>query len=837
MPAPGQKREQYPYRVTMALRKAFSLYDTPTTIFQKFIGYFRHADKTTLPDNTLTYPSQNCFIPMKDKIVPRLGSTLLGAAYTANKNWPIIGHKKLYITAGGFSTEVRVTQSNDYNQNDIIEIFYPNPLTGVSQWYKISYYVWGLVPSTYSNWSSVFPGVHRYYMDDWFDTNVNPSKSFNIPRLIWTNGNPFIYSWSGGIAPIIDIYQSGTSYYLTTSYGSMVYAPLSGTAWIRGELVTGGTSGANAFVASTAVVNSFSVMKLIHVNGTFVYNESITGGTSGAVATVTSFTPPPTTWASLGFIDNASSGENSQIVINGTLFVVSTSFNTNSWLLASGTPPGINVGDVAFTVPRADKTSAPIDVCRNNQNYMFYGNSNSRNYYMANAFGHDSVQTVSSSNALLNNLVVSGTYTGSGSHTYKVLITTAGAPDQFQWQIDGATPIATGVSVTGSAQTLSNGISVTFGTTTGHLVGDYWLITVNQAVNSTTVPAWANFYYSTPARLPGEGYIYQLPSNFWAMEPQESQMYVNTQYGEWGYIETKLASNLLTESVVYTPLKQTSSSKVLYPYLIGHLDNSLIYISNNKKLDQISRQKFLELPQIGNLSNLVQLDFDELSFTNGSVEYWDKKFWMTSPIEGKMLCYDTLQKYWQPPQVIPQNGILSVVGNSLISHSNLLNQSFTLFNSIQNGDNGSAYTVVARTAYDSSGNRWGKKFSNTSFIEGYVDNAPDMYMNIYIDINGSSGIRSHLVKPVIDATPTTAPLGQGALGEHPLGSDVFDINTHFFEIDKSSIPISMQWRFLAMEMAVTALRHSYVWLTMGVNHAVDSAGNNELINKPTISTN
>lgn len=826
---PTVPKPQYPYRVTVKLRAAFTLSSEPVTLAQKFGGYLNHADPTTTAFNMLSAPSQNCFIPMKDMVVPRLGSEVIGVV--ATESWPIVGHKKRFTTAGGISMEVRVTKSNDYTQNDIIEVLYPNPLTGIPQWYKISYKMWNLIANTLSDWTSVVPGPHEYYMDDWFDTDTDPSQSVNSPRLIWTNGLPFIYSWLGAAAPIIDIYNVGTSYYLTTSYGQIVYSPFTPTAWIRGEIVKGATSGAQALVAGISIVNSMSVMNLIHVSGVFQWDELIEGVASGAIGTVTNYTPPENTWSSLGF--TALGNESPYINIDGNAYNISNSFDTNSLLLSSSTTPPINVGDVAFSIIRADTVTTPLDVCRNNQNYMFYGNWKSRNFYMSNAFSHDAEAIITNDDAVLDDLSVSQTITGSGYHYYEILITSSGTPDHFQWSIDGGTP-TTGVAITGAAQTLTSGansIIVTFSDTTGHTIGDTWTISVVPKVAN----AWANFYYSLP-RLPGEGYIFQLPSNFWAMEPQEALMYVNTTYGEWGTITSTLAANLLTETVVYAPLKQSPASKVLYPYLIGHLDNSLVFLNDTKKLDMIQRMKFVQLPQIGNLSNAVQNDFESLSFIGGSVEFHNKRWHITSPNEKKMLVWDDLQKYWQPPQVFPEAGILSVYNEQLIAHSNVRNQTNILFTGT-NGDNGSPYTVIARTSYDSGGDRWGKKVSNASFIEGYVTGKPNITMNVYLDINGSSGVRSHLVEPITDEYEDSAPIGEGYNGQHQLGSDSAMQYPHFYEIYRSQKPVLMNYRFLAIEAIATELNHSYSYLSLGVNKINSVLGNNDITRKKVISRN
>lgn len=835
---PAQGDNPYPYRVTQAIRKAFTLNSaSPASLAQRFVGYLNHADPTTIPINALTYPSQNGFIPMKDKFVPRLGSTLLGQAYTANKNWPIIGHKKRFTTAGGFSLEVRVTQSDDPNLQDIIEVLYPNPTTGVLQWYTISTGVWQPTLRTLSPWNAISPGVHRYYMDDWFDTNLNPSESLNASRLIWVNGLSYAFSWLGGIAPIVSVDGTPASapWFLTVAFGTIAYRVLFPGSYTVGESVFGSISGASGIVVvSGIVVGGHETMTIRNISATpFLAGESLTGSTSGYATTIIYYTPPANTWASLGFLDPTISGESSFININGIGYTVISGWNTDTLTMAITAGAIPNVGDVAFSYPRADATPVPMDVCRQNQNYMFYGYWKSRRLFMSNAFSHDATATITNAQSSLDNLLVSGSFNSTGFNTYTILVTGTGTPDTYQWSYNGAAP-TTGVSMTNTAHLLSNGISVTFPETTGHTIGDTWTISVNQAVTN----AWINFYYSTPARLPGEGYIYQLPSNFWAMEPQEDVMYINTDYGEWGTVQSTIAANLLTETVTYTPLKHAAASKVIFPYMISHMDNSLIFVTNNKKLDMIQRMKFLELPQIGNLSNPVQNDFEASSFDTGSsMEYHDKKLWINSAPEGRMLCYDELQKYWQPPQVIPENGILSVVENTLISHSNLRDQTFTLFNSNTQGDNGNNYEVIMRTGYDSGGDRYGKKASNTSFVEGYVSGNPTMNMNLFIDINGSTGIRSHVINPITVESQDAAPIGEGYLGETQLGSDLYNPYPHFYEIDRNSLPIIMNYRFLQYELNCTAKEHSYSWLNIGVNRVVSTIGNNDITDTPEISPN
>lgn len=74
----------------------------------------------------------------------------------------------------------------------------------------------------------------------------------------------------------------------------------------------------------------------------------------------------------------------------------------------------------------------------------------------------------------LDDLTTSGTYSGGSLHRYIVEIDATGTPDSFKWSQNDGQSWVNGVSITGSPQPLSNGISVDFGVTTGHTVGERW---------------------------------------------------------------------------------------------------------------------------------------------------------------------------------------------------------------------------------------------------------------------------------------------------------------------------------------------------------------------------
>jgi len=76
----------------------------------------------------------------------------------------------------------------------------------------------------------------------------------------------------------------------------------------------------------------------------------------------------------------------------------------------------------------------------------------------------------------LNDMTVGGSFTYTDAPlAYVVEIQSVGATDTFRWSDDGGvTWDATNVAITGAAQNLNNGVTVTFGAKTGHTVGSRW---------------------------------------------------------------------------------------------------------------------------------------------------------------------------------------------------------------------------------------------------------------------------------------------------------------------------------------------------------------------------
>ena len=89
-------------------------------------------------------------------------------------------------------------------------------------------------------------------------------------------------------------------------------------------------------------------------------------------------------------------------------------------------------------------------------------------------------------NGDMRDVTTGGTYTGTGDIMYLVEIDDA--TPTFKWSDDDGATYTTGVAITGAAQTLSNGVTITFANTTGHTLADAWEFLATDDTGKTSLP-------------------------------------------------------------------------------------------------------------------------------------------------------------------------------------------------------------------------------------------------------------------------------------------------------------------------------------------------------------
>lgn len=403
--------------------------------------------------------------------------------------------------------------------------------------------------------------------------------------------------------------------------------------------------------------------------------------------------------------------------------------------------------------------------------------------------------------------------------TYRLSIQQkAEGPDTFSWSKDGDQEDSE-VAITGGVQTLSDGVTIEFVETSGHDRGDKWTIKAFPEITD----GYKNFSFSTPDRLPIEGNVINLDSNFWAMQPQESAMYINGSAGEY-YEVTQNDIGLTTDR-----LKSEPQFKALYPYLLGYMENDLATIVQEKSFNTIGRKQFLELPQMSTISDEVKLLFETADWEDADIVYGKSKTFFTLPKEGIVIVYDNYMKYFHSPMEFPRRvSSISFIDNKAVGHSYERNESYELFTDELN-DLGE-YNIESKivTPYFDEGQRFNQKSTSAIAFDGYMIGSPELQWLVNAGVGGCEGKPSGTINPIVCLPEDTASLGKSSLGFHGLGNSPTDVIPHF-KYGKTFAPTKYYLRNIELTCSSPEQRWSIV--SMGISVLEDRINNNNLFNK------
>jgi len=93
----------------------------------------------------------------------------------------------------------------------------------------------------------------------------------------------------------------------------------------------------------------------------------------------------------------------------------------------------------------------------------------------------------------LDDITGSGTYSSTGTAVYEIEIDSVGTPDTVKWRKDGDS-FTTLVALTGAGQSVGDGISFTAAATTGHTLGDRWLLIAHAADTEVADDDYISFW-------------------------------------------------------------------------------------------------------------------------------------------------------------------------------------------------------------------------------------------------------------------------------------------------------------------------------------------------------
>ncbi len=240
----------------------------------------------------------------------------------------------------------------------------------------------------------------------------------------------------------------GIKYYVGTANdtsGTLSIKDWSGSAWVAVTTLVDGTASGGIPLAQTGSVTfdtTVSSANLKDINGIILYWYEVTITNVNVATTVSQVTLDAPMQAIVDIWD----GFNRQC-LSYHIFKTST-YNDNT----------INVVNEDFS------------------------SVNTATFSQVGSLTYGAVANPVFAGAGLDDMSSGGAYTGASAATFTIEIDATGTPDTFKWKKD-AGGYTSGVSITGSAQTLQEGVTVTFAATTGHTLTDVWTIVTTIEVN------------------------------------------------------------------------------------------------------------------------------------------------------------------------------------------------------------------------------------------------------------------------------------------------------------------------------------------------------------------
>ena len=361
------------------------------------------------------------------------------------------------------------------------------------------------------------------------------------------------------------------------------------------------------------------------------------------------------------------------------------------------------------------------------------------------------------------------TYTYTGGENTTTLTGLTGLP-----AITAGTPVFQGV-VTDSSITGASGITPDVVMTKDNQVwyGD----TTTSVVYGSKNTDWADCGFTTPIRVPGEGFKITLDNYTIGFTQDDDSTYVFAGTGDIYKVTFILNSGQDGESIVIKKLRAGAGQSAISNKAIIPVKNGVMYFTNEKTLSWLTTVQNIVTPQSLPISDPIKKDFDSYNLANATGIFFENEIWVAIPAENLVYRYDFDRSLWQPPQTIPVSSFSIIKNadtgeNELYGHSNNKNESYKLNDGLS--DNGVKIDFVAAFAYRQFGNRAAYKQYDQYYNELYMSQSTDVIVTHRYEYLGSELIIDKAISgndtglifgPVVDPD-----LGKENLGKNPLGS-------------------------------------------------------------------
>lgn len=231
-------------------------------------------------------------------------------------------------------------------------------------------------------------------------------------------------------------------------------------------------------------------------------------------------------------------------------------------------------------------------------------------------------------------------------------------------------------------------------------------------------------------------------------------------------IEFRMSSDNTKELLKPRKMKSDPLSGIIGRGAICGTHSGTAYISSEPVMDFLER---IEGEDRKPLSDIIKPTFEAYNFTDVHMAYTSRAIGIALPAEGIVLIYDLVRNLWQPPQYMPVSRIGHLKDGSMIGHSSLSAETYTLFTGTNDLD--VFIPHVATFPYANAGERGSENKFSRYWTDGYITANGSLDLTV---LNGFAGGRGEQTKTILGTDPKTVQAAGGVgLGQSPLGFNPF----------------------------------------------------------------
>jgi hypothetical protein len=317
-------------------------------------------------------------------------------------------------------------------------------------------------------------------------------------------------------------------------------------------------------------------------------------------------------------------------------------------------------------------------------------------------------------------------------------------------------------------------------------VGSY----TSRLIYISDVADFTDYVVPTP-RIPGSPELLTLDNTGNGIAIRNGKVAISAGLSDWYFVSFSqiTVGTTLTEQTIVDKQKVANLSAALAHEFIDTVGDNIIYLAKDNQLRELGSFRNITTDKYPSLSQSVQTEFENEDFTGGHLKAIGDIIYITAPISGRDWMHQTresldvngnivAERIWQPPQ-LRNVSRFCVIDGVVFGHSIANPQIYQIWDTDQWHDDSPSneplpYDCVMTMSYRNNDRLGNLSSFDKVYAEGYLSPGINLYMNVYMDYQGSSGLQNLTLSSAADVATLfvnlNAPsLGGSSLGDNPLG--------------------------------------------------------------------